>query len=73
MKKAELKDLSTKTVDELKGMYKTYKTELMDLNLEKSQFKLKNTRSIFWKKKDIAKILTILRGKELIDAKSNWR
>ena len=71
MKKADLKDLHTKTIDELKGMYKTYKTELMDLNIEKSQYKLKNTRSIFWKKKDMAKILTILRGKELSNEKSN--
>lgn len=73
MKKTDIKDLHTKTIDELKEMYKAAKSEIIDLNIEKSQFKLKNPRSIFNKKKDIARILTILRGKELSDEKSNWR
>lgn len=65
MKTRDIKDLHAKTAEELAGMYKTLKDEVLQLNLEKAQNKLKNTRSIFWKKKDIARILTILRQKEL--------
>lgn len=69
MKTKDIKDLHTKTEDELRGMYKTAKEDLLELNLSKSQGKLKNTSSIFSKKKDIARVLTILRGKELAASK----
>ncbi|MBI2195663.1 MAG: 50S ribosomal protein L29 [Candidatus Levybacteria bacterium] len=65
MKTKDIKDLHSKTEEELKGMYKIAKEDLLELNLSKSLAKLKNTSSIFSKKKDIARILTILRGKEL--------
>ncbi len=71
MKSRNIKDLHTKTIEELKGMYKNLKNEVLQLNLEKAQNKLKDTRSIFWKKKDIARILTILKEKELMDEKTN--
>ncbi len=65
MKKKDIKDLRLKTVLELKDMFKAAKEELLELNLSHSQAKLKNTSSIFTKKKDIARILTVLAGKEL--------
>lgn len=68
MKNREIKDLHTKAKEELEGMCKSAKAELLELNLSKAQNKLKNTRSIFWKKKDIARILTILRQKEFVKA-----
>ncbi len=64
MKTRELKDLHSKTVEELKGMVKTLKADLLELALLKAQAKLKDTRSIFWKKKDLAKIMTIMTEKK---------
>lgn len=65
MKTKDIKELHLKTVQELKDLFKTAKEDLLELNLSHSQSKLKNTSSIFTKKKDIARILTVLRGKEL--------
>ncbi|MEX2007234.1 MAG: 50S ribosomal protein L29 [Candidatus Levyibacteriota bacterium] len=69
MKTKDVKDLHSKTIEELRGMYKTAKDDLLELTLSHSQAKLKNTSSIFSKKKDIARILTIQRGKELASSK----
>lgn len=71
MKTKDIKDLHTKTMEELSGMYKAAREELLELNLSKSQNKLKNLRSIFLKKKDIARVLTILKEKESKDEKNN--
>lgn len=65
MKKKDIKELYTKTIEELNTMEKLAREQLSQLNLDKSQNKLKDTRSIFWKRKEIAKILTILRLKQL--------
>lgn len=69
MKTKEKKDLSTKNIKELRTMLKDAKNALFSLRMEKSQVKLKNPRSIFHKRKDIAKILTVLTRKEFEDAK----
>jgi len=65
MKRNDIKGLHMKTLAELKTMLDGARGELLNLGLEKAQNKLKNTRSIFLKKKDVARILTIKRGKEL--------
>lgn len=65
MKAKDIKELHLKTAQELRGMFKIAKEDLLDLTLSHSQSKLKNTSSIFTKKKDIARILTVLRGKDL--------
>ncbi|HZJ18238.1 MAG TPA: 50S ribosomal protein L29 [Patescibacteria group bacterium] len=70
MKTKEKKDLFTKDIKELKSMVSEAKDVLFNLKMEKSQNKLKNTRSIFMKRKEIAIILTVLRRKELENAKS---
>jgi len=41
------------------------KDKKLDLMLDLKQNKLKNTRLIFWKRKEIALILTALKEKEL--------
>lgn len=64
MKIKEKKDLQQKSVNELRLLLKQVKEELFSLRLEKVQKKLKNTSSIFQKRKDIARILTILKEKE---------
>jgi len=71
MKTKDKKELSTKTIKELKMLLKEKKNELFSLIQEHAQKKLKNTRSIFWKKKEIAVISTILREKELFEDAEN--
>lgn len=65
MKRKDIQDLHTKTVDELKKMVSDAKVALMDMKIDHTQFKLKNTRSLMMKRKDIAQIASIIRGKEL--------
>ncbi len=65
MKKKEKEELFTKTVQELRKMLEEKRNELFQLSQDLAAGKLKNTRSIFHKKKNISRILTILREKEL--------
>jgi len=59
-----------KTLQELKTQLNQARDELHILKLDKSLNKLKNTRSIFEKRKEIARILTIIKVKEFQDGKS---
>ena len=70
MKTKDKLALHAKTLQELKTLQKEATDALFLLKLEKSQNKLKNLRSIFWKRKEIARVLTIIRGKEFENAKS---
>lgn len=65
MKTKDKKELFSKNIEELKSLLKSAQDVLFQLKLEKSQNKLKNTRSIFWKRKEIANILTVIRMKEM--------
>jgi ribosomal protein L29 len=65
MKTKEKKELFGKTETELRKALKEAKGALLDLMLDLGQNKLKNTRLIFWKRKEIALIKTALREKEL--------
>lgn len=67
MKSKAKKELFTKSEKELRKALLDARNSLSDLMLELKQNKLKNTRQIFWKKKEIALILTALREKELIN------
>jgi len=67
MKTKEKKQLFAKNLNELKKALAEAKEAVINLNLEKAQNKLKNTRLIYWKKKEIANILTAIREKELIN------
>lgn len=73
MKLKDKKDLFTKSENELKKAVFAAKEQLFDLRLDLSQNKLKNTTSIFLKRKEIAWILTALREKELENAKNTNR
>lgn len=64
MKTKERKDLHTKNLVELRTLLKSLKEAVFTARLELSQNKLKNTRSIFLKRKEIAQILTIINIKE---------
>ncbi len=61
-----IKEISGKDIKELKDLLKAKKKDLFDLKIENKQNKLKNTRSIFNSRKEIAKIMTLIREKELI-------
>lgn len=65
MKTKDRKEIFTKTEKELVKALKEAKEALFNFNLELKQNKLKNTRQIFWKKKEIAYVKTALRQKEL--------
>ena len=65
MKTKEKIALHAKTLEELKILLKEAKDALYLLKLEMSQNKLKDLRSIFWKRKEIAQIATIINGKDL--------
>lgn len=64
----KLKDKQTFRVNaltKLKDLLEKAKNELFLLKLDKAQNKLKNTRSIFLKRKEIAFISTLIREKDL--------
>lgn len=65
MKTKEKKELFSKNEKELRNTLKEAKAALFELMLDLGQNKLKNTRLIFWKRKEIALIKTALREKEL--------
>ena len=65
MKTKEKKELFSKNEKELRNVLKEAKAALFELMLDLGQNKLKNTRLIFWKRKEIALIKTALREKEL--------
>jgi large subunit ribosomal protein L29 len=65
MKIKEIKQLKEKSIQDLKTALREARAELFNLKLEKAQNKLKNTRSLFNKRKDIARFLTELRRREL--------
>lgn len=70
MKTKNKKELHLKSLQELKKLVMEAKDALSDLKLDKTQNKLKNTSSLSLRRKEIAQMLTIVRGKELSDAKS---
>ncbi len=58
-------NFSEKTVGELKNLVQETRKSLVNLNVEKEQRKLKDSHAINKKKKDLARILTVLREKEI--------
>lgn len=67
MKKNQVKELRGKKKEELIRLLQDSKNELVTLRLDNATRKLKNTRAIFHKRKDIAKILTTMKEKEFIN------
>ncbi len=64
MKTKNKKELFAKTIDELAKILLEKRQELFLLRQDLSQNKLKNQRSIFWKRNEIALTLTAIREKE---------
>ncbi|MBI2020309.1 50S ribosomal protein L29 [Candidatus Daviesbacteria bacterium] len=67
MKKRELTQIKSLPVKELILKAKAIKGEIANLVIDKNIKKLKDTRSIFKKRKDLAQVLTIIRQKQLLE------
>lgn len=65
MKTQEFKNLRQKNEKELIDMVKNLKKEMTKLRLELSMKKIKNVSIVRGKRKDIARILTILKERKL--------
>lgn len=63
--KKDVKDISSKTEKDLKDLLKSKREDLFKLNLDNKQNKLKNTRIIFNTRKEIARVLTLIKEKQL--------
>ena len=70
MKSKDKKDLFTKSEKELLKILKESKDALLNLNMDHKQNKVKDTRSIFWKRKEIAWIKTALSERKLAKEKA---
>lgn len=70
MKSKDKKELHAKNVKELSNLVGEAKNALALLRLDKTQNKLKNTRLLFLKRKEIAQMLTIIRLKELTEIRA---
>lgn len=66
MKKSELTQIKGLDPKELKNKAKSLRDEVASLLIDKNTNKLKDKKVIFKKRKDLAKVLTLLRQKELI-------
>ncbi|MBI2011298.1 50S ribosomal protein L29 [Candidatus Daviesbacteria bacterium] len=71
MKKNELKEVKALDEKSLFERIKKINSEIADLVLDKNMNKLKNLKSIFKKRKDLAQVLTILRQKQLLSQMEN--
>lgn len=65
MRKRELKELKNKTIKELKELIEKMEEELAKLKVEKEGGKLRNISQLREKRRDLARIKTILREKEI--------
>ncbi|MEK7517196.1 MAG: 50S ribosomal protein L29 [Patescibacteria group bacterium] len=65
MKTKDKKELHLKSLKELKEQVAVAKDLISNLKLDMTQKKLKNTRQIFIKRKEVAQMSTIIRIKEL--------
>lgn len=68
MKTSEVKDLRSKNLEELKVLLKEAKAELIKLRLDLASKKLKNTRKLFFQRKKISLLLTLIGEKGVVNA-----
>lgn len=65
MKKRDLQDLKTKTKEALLSQAKEIRTDLARITVEANAGRLKDVELPAKKKRDLARILTVIREKEL--------
>ena len=66
MKKQEFTQIKGLDIKELSGKTKELKKEIANLTMDKNMKKLKDLKSIYKKRKELAQILTVIRQKELL-------
>lgn len=66
MKKNEFMQIKGSDLKELKSKIRDLRSEIANLILDKNMNKLKDVKMISKKKKDLARILTVMRQKELL-------
>ncbi|MBI3103371.1 50S ribosomal protein L29 [Candidatus Daviesbacteria bacterium] len=71
MKKNELTQIKGLDVKELKEKITAFKKEIADLTMDKNMKKLQDLKQVNKKKKDLARVLTILRQKEQLSVLSS--
>lgn len=67
MKKNELVQIKGLNIKELKDKVKSQREAVANLTLDKNRSKLKDTKAVFKKRKDLAQVLTVLRQKEMLE------
>ena len=67
MKKNEFSQVKGLSVKELTDKTKQIKKEIADLTLDKNMNKLKNLKTISKKRKDLARVLTVIKQKALLE------
>lgn len=65
MKRKEIKELHQKNKEELKIMLEKTAREIVNLRMEKQSGKLKNISFLNQKKRELARIKTIIKEKEI--------
>lgn len=66
MKKNEFVIIKGLDIKELRIKLKVFKKEIADLTMDKNMKKLKDLKSIDKKRKELARVLTVLNQKELL-------
>jgi len=69
MKFNEIKELHNKSLTELKTLLKEAKNELAKLKMDLAVKKLKNVHAVLLKRRDISRLMTVIREKELMEEK----
>ena len=67
MKTKDKKELFTKTYEDLKKLLDEAKKAVMQLKFDHQQNKLKNTRDIFNKRKEVAVLKSIMNIKKIVE------
>lgn len=67
MKKNDLMQIKNLNIKELQSKVRTLKTEIANAVLDKNMKKLKDVKVISKKRKDLARSLTVIRQKELLE------
>jgi ribosomal protein L29 len=70
MKVRDVKELHTKSREELQKMLAEARSAKHEAAMELAQLKAKNTRQMFNKRREIAQILTVMNLKEKSDAQA---
>ena len=67
MKRTEFTQIKGLSVLELASKAKSIRKEIADLIIDNNMKKLKDTKLVFKKRKDLAQVLTVIRQKQLLE------